>query len=489
MPTNADFWDSIPDQGEQTPTNELARTHPGDVAEHDAVVSEESTAHGHPRSHQPVTTKAGSRLWSISFVAPDQAGMGTLRAAYPMQLLVRHDPGRQQLIYDAFEHKPVLKAEFDEAWEQFEAGGEPPVTEAEMKDVERILKTTKQQARAMLQMMGGGGPGALPGAARGLSPPHRRMHYGRQVLFILSAHVHFKNSLLRRVRFPLSAVCGARVITVDYQRPNRDLAPARGNCSLSQLGQPSDRALRQYAMDDEPVPSPEDGGPRVAVGSQLCGDALEPMGVLILELASDAELSFAATRLCPAKRRDQCRVVDADWTPQAMASKARRHYIVGDASEIAELSNYLAKESSVMKKLLVAPETNDDAVVELQRQGLNTLAGLSAEALKPQGTTKVPSLLSLAAAQLGASSGDAPPPPPTEALPPARFPDCDSVHQYLQSMGVTKPEHVNPCLKQALLRGFVKAPATKKDFMKIVLRKGLAVAVARRRWSAPSKTP
>ena len=47
-----------------------------------------------------------------------------------------------------------------------------------------------------------------------------------------------------------------------------------------------------------------------------------------------------------------------DWTPGACASKATRHYIVGDMSEIMELARYLMKASPHMAALLARGDTS-----------------------------------------------------------------------------------------------------------------------------------
>ena len=91
----------------------MARRTKGDKFADDYVddVEGSSCAHADRDTVQPLTTKAGGRLWSITFAAHDTSGSGKdtctgLRAAYPLQLLVRFDVGRQALVYDAFEFKP-----------------------------------------------------------------------------------------------------------------------------------------------------------------------------------------------------------------------------------------------------------------------------------------------------------------------------------------------------------------------------------------------
>ena len=89
------------------------------------------------REYQPVTTKAVGRLWSISFAAPSKSGVDLtgLRAAYPSQLLVRFDAGREALIYDAFEYLPTPLAAFEMDSRQGD-----PVTPSELDQIEQLLK-------------------------------------------------------------------------------------------------------------------------------------------------------------------------------------------------------------------------------------------------------------------------------------------------------------------------------------------------------------
>jgi hypothetical protein len=120
-----DSWDGTPiaahvwrthssGWGDPMPFVELARVHPGDRVEDDSTeeIGGSQCEEGYGRGYQPVTTKAGSRLWSLGFAEPGSQGGGDppmtmLRAAYPLQLLVRFDRGRQMLIYEALEFLPV----------------------------------------------------------------------------------------------------------------------------------------------------------------------------------------------------------------------------------------------------------------------------------------------------------------------------------------------------------------------------------------------
>ena len=75
---------------------ELARAHPQDkfIENSHEIVQGSQCEEGCSISYQPITTKAGSRLWSIGFAQPfsesnSKFPFTQLRASYPLQLLVR----------------------------------------------------------------------------------------------------------------------------------------------------------------------------------------------------------------------------------------------------------------------------------------------------------------------------------------------------------------------------------------------------------------
>eukprot|EP01049_Picozoa_sp_SAG25_P011597 SAG25_NODE_1439_length_3023_cov_1.781806_2_plen_306_part_00 len=136
-PTNASLWEVEHPEGcdDWMPTVELARAHPGDLPQDDCSDGlPGSVQESYPKGKfAPLTTKAGSRLWSIGFVAPpptsqrcdDHHGgakpsVEVLRAAYQMQLLVRIDMGRQAIVYDAFDYLPTT----EKAWNDAQAEGQ-----------------------------------------------------------------------------------------------------------------------------------------------------------------------------------------------------------------------------------------------------------------------------------------------------------------------------------------------------------------------------
>ena len=134
-PTNAISWEfDWPDfVDEPVPFVELARAQMGDDPKQNAPVKKVDgfdVSDFSPKYFQPVTTKAGGRLWSISFALPGGEVKG-LRAAYPYQLLVRLDLGRQCLIYEALDYVPRTQSCFAR-----DAQETDPVSPAELKTIE-----------------------------------------------------------------------------------------------------------------------------------------------------------------------------------------------------------------------------------------------------------------------------------------------------------------------------------------------------------------
>jgi hypothetical protein len=154
-----------------------------------------------------------------------------LYASYQMQLLVRFDRGRQALIYEAFEYKPVLLSTFEAAL----AADQAPVTEDELLQVEDLLKRTSLNVDKLFGMMrtfpGGGtdmGSGKIEIPPRHLPHIERCRQYGAEVLHIISSWIRYKHSIVRRIRFPVSAIVGATLVECDLERPYAHLCPAKG---------------------------------------------------------------------------------------------------------------------------------------------------------------------------------------------------------------------------------------------------------------------
>lgn len=267
-PTNAISWDLCWPEfaDEPVPFLELARAQIGDDPQQNAKVErkieddEDEDFEGFQfsgRELQPVTTKAGGRLWSITFAAPGGSVKG-LRAAYPYQLLVRFDAGRQVLIYEAFDYLPCTPTVFE-----MDAKDKDPVTPAELRKIEEIIKRNQRSISTIL----GSVPEEAPSAT---AHSERCQEHGIKKLYPLAEWIRFKKSKVRRIRFPLSAICGARLVVLEANRPNGNLPPARGSFPSNSLGRKGADSYKNW---------------RALPGtSAACGSELEPLGLLVLEL-------------------------------------------------------------------------------------------------------------------------------------------------------------------------------------------------------------
>jgi hypothetical protein len=465
----------------------------------------------------PVTTKAGSRLWSISFSDPTDLETGvnritTMNAAYQMQLLVRYDRGRDCLMYDCFEYLPITKSEFIAN----SAAGNG-VTKTEMIEVEALLKKTRKQTRHIQSMRSGDDGEDEEPLRRGASLEERIDYHGLQNLHYAVSYIRFKKSKCHRVRFPLSAVCGARLLGYDYKRPYAQKSEypigLTGDTKSSHLGERDE-------MEEDVEEPEEEEEPRFAKkGTFEWGhDAVEPLGVLVLEFphrgGNITGKSFSDMTLYTEHRRGRVRVPSArDWTPNAAFSSSTRHYICGDMSEMVELCQFLCQESPHIASLLRFPEestvsaattttvatataatatttaaTTDKAVsseVEMPpelaliaQHSTNSLYG-AVDLCHPSATPGVPSLSHLIATSLLSEKSGTPSDPKaavasTDANKP--FKTCDEVHAFLKRAGVS--EGNSSCFKAGLLSGSVKVPPElvhaedASSFMDIVLFQG-----------------
>jgi hypothetical protein len=111
--------------------------------------------------------------------------------------------------------------------------------------------------------------------------------------------------------------------------------------------------------------------------AELAGSPeLEPLALLVLELELGAPsstaasvLDFAAAKLWPTNRTERIRAKIPDWTPGGIASRARRHYLLGDKEEMLELCNYLAQQSPHLGTLLRPRTAADDMEEEEEEAG------------------------------------------------------------------------------------------------------------------------
>jgi hypothetical protein len=267
-----------------------------------------------------------------------------LRASYPLQLLVRFDRARQSLIYEAFEFEPESVASFADKL----AAGIPPVSIEELRQIEGLLKRTKHQCSRMDDYMSRhmsrgvvkGQDASLPEYDQDVPFLLKCSAYGPEALHRLASWIRFRKSIQRRVRFPVAAITGIRLVTFDVARPHADLPAAKGDLDYSLLGTPSDEAEAENT--------------RVAVVAEL-GDGTEigPLSMLVIETASNGAnigASFAATQLLPVSVIKRKRVTCGDWT--GSFSSSTRHYLIGDQIEMEELLMYLAHVSPHLASLL-----------------------------------------------------------------------------------------------------------------------------------------
>jgi hypothetical protein len=347
-PVNGTRWehDVRREETHEAPYMELVRNHPGDDPDDNASVAGSLYGNGYNEDlFQPVVTKAGGRLYSLSLTTPDQDGNGVqtqhLKASYPMQFAVRVDIGRQALMYEWFDYVPETNEGF--SLDQ--------ISPTELKQMERMIEKNSKRNRGgghdwMTQMIGGrGGPVRL--AKRDLSVSERIKHYGKDTLLPLWNFMKYRESVARRVRFPLKSISGARVLVYDYERPHASkIHPDYVDIYGRPAWQTQVGTLPNNDGDDGEVQ-------RCATGLEATNQ-LEPLAMLVLELDNITNHSFAARYVKPAaKNKKKDRISVHDWSPNQSISSARRHYIVGDKSELVELAQFLIHKSDHMSELLL----------------------------------------------------------------------------------------------------------------------------------------
>ena len=521
---------------EAVPYVELARRHPGD--EPGRAVAGTSAKHYDGRKFAPLTTRAGGRVWSAYFATPGGEDVCALHAAYPCQVLVRHDAIHSKLVYDVSEFVPALAEPFNArhaaALDGDAAAAAEVCTPSELKAIEALIRRSRdtrnsiasfeEAARAagrdrssleaecdrlepvvfddaashqradfcelctrfeeiqyLLQAMDGDKTGGDPLAqvevrrsaeeayyveycagTRAAAPrdrPHaaRLGAYRPGALRRLVNHVRWKRSSVRRVRVDLSDVVAARVDVLDARRPHGDMPPPRNRHGLSVAdlgtdGEDPDAFLWGDESDRSRV--------RRATGLIARGAELEPIAILCLDFGGRSPAEFATTRVCPIDKQQRVRVACGDWTPGAVAGRATRHYVVGDASEIRELADALAAQDPGLRALLEAGANEDQ---DLGRPPARL------DPARAPATREAPPPCRLPDDVVGAIAAFAAPPKPAAAR------TADDVHAFLRAAGVENAEDdecVNPCLKQAMLRGHVSMTGDPAAFMDVVVHEG-----------------
>ena len=402
--------------------------------------------------------------------APDQLNNGVapcadLKASYPGQLTIRYDIGRHMLIYDLFEFKPTTVDQFKLLY----SSGQDVCTESELAEVEKLLRSTKRKRRQIQSFMHftmGMEPSKSPEFLSSENSMQERIDaIGEHKYCHLLNYIRFKKSRLMRVRFQLHGLMGVRLIEMKYERPNEDLPAAKGVHPLSRLGDPGEEGIAPGHNTFE-----------------KSDDSLEPLGLLVLEfgdtcgnfLSTDGGTNstisnshpFASTVAWPKRWQERMRLpYTKDWTPDQMFSKSRRHYIVGDWSEMLELTNFLMSKNSSVRNMLSLPMGKEHASA---KKVLNSLSGcismLTVNAtpadtfshvvqMKNDHSSSVATLKNLCVNTLVNSSSLE-----LDKTTTRQFETEGDVHNFLRRCGIDEPEGVNRCLKAALLNEKMKVP-------------------------------
>jgi hypothetical protein len=391
-----------------------------------------------------------------------------MKAVFPGQLTIRYDIGRNMLIYDMFEFQPTTVDEF----KQMYLNNENVCSESEIGEVERLLRSTERKRATadsfMMHMYGMPPPQRQECLSSNSTVQERIDAIGREKFCHLLNYIRFRKSRLMRIRFPLHGLRGIRLVELDYIRHNDELPAAKGLHPQSRLGGPGEEGFAPGHNTFE-----------------KCGDKLETLGLLVLEFGDQCknllsvpgngvnhtisnEHPFASTVAYPKNWQERFRLpYKMDWTPDAMFSKSRRHYVVGDLSEMLELTNFLMSASSNVDNMLRIPLGDRFASA---RKILNSLSGdISVLRLNstpsdtfPQylkidesSSSSLRSLKSLCLDVLVGSSTLR-----VEKQQSRQFETEDDVHDFLLRCGVStySLDDVNKCLKAALLNGKMSVP-------------------------------
>ena len=161
----ADGWDNVPVSGyrydvchpewgdEDLPYIELARAHPGDGAAPQTFPGTTAESYDN-RAFAPLTTRAGGRVWSVYYAAPD-GGVAALNAAYPCQILVRHDAVNRKLVLDVCDFAPTLEGRMNALYARALANPndyaalDAVATRDELKSCDRLARATRHKRTQM----------------------------------------------------------------------------------------------------------------------------------------------------------------------------------------------------------------------------------------------------------------------------------------------------------------------------------------------------
>lgn len=265
----------------------------------------------------PITTLAAAGVYAIAFAGPEQRAL--LQAAYALQLSVRidcagsgaaRDSAEPALVYDCYSHKPAracpdvnqddaplpilrdyLRCErsLNVVGFMLSGGRAEPLSDDDDPKMDRPLELNSNAEE--------GQPGAEKRALNRLSAWHQAA---------LGAAMYAR---LMRVRVPLSAVVGLRLVTLD------GAAADAGDAS-----------------------------------------ACDGLAVLVLQLDRPPSRTdgFFARRIVALNPSYMEFNRVADWTPGEAASAATRHHVIGSLAEMRNLAAHLGAISPAIARMLRA---------------------------------------------------------------------------------------------------------------------------------------
>jgi hypothetical protein len=341
-----------PDSDE--PWVECSRRHPGDAYE-----SDDETTRLRNHLFQPCRTLAGGRLFGIAFAAAavastEEPSFHELKAAYPLQLSVRLDDERLQLIYDCLTFCP-------HAWHP-ELSPMPSMRERAVFDLmqlpfEREVDRDAEYDRLQRD----------PALDEEVScPPARDSEQFQRQRMVQKLACHASDLLYEsrtaRVRFPIAAIVGARIVTTQRETMSDPgiLESRNVACLILELNDGDvdgeDNTAGRKKMTKKKT---------AASMSRMCSFAVCDVHAPGMLRNSREEMMRRASRQADGRREPNF-VTSEDWTPHRIASRASRHYITGARAEVVELATKLAAVSPAVAAMLCAPSRQCAQCLALQ---------------------------------------------------------------------------------------------------------------------------
>ena len=297
------------EHGDDEDTHEMEFRHPGTSQESDIEDDSEVIHNIHYNDlSSPITTIAGQYITSITFAAPPDENHVINRCdmypAYELQYSIRTDDKRKFLYYDCFEYIP-------ERWY-----------------VETDMLPTNKEYRKAMEVLKMGSDRSIWGDSDSeeeddnspveLKPnsDRRELRQAKSGVKLFTHAGEFMQSRVYRIQVPLSNICGFRV-----HSPRND--------------------HEESDDEEESLDEDEEVGDFMFRIEEKQFAREEPQSVLILELQQPAS-SFAIRRVLSNHKGDNKFRLIEDWSPHKVASRATRHYIVGNKKEINGMASHLA---------------------------------------------------------------------------------------------------------------------------------------------------